>query len=135
LEPEEILDRRLVKKGNKSYLQVLIKWSTMKEDMATWEDYEVLRQRFPDAAAWGQAAFQGGRDVRNPSYTPSWAWACLPLSWAWALLAINDSCKYTKFRNEETIQKHHELNGSGFFFSHLGSDSSSPSMLALVSSY
>jgi ribosomal protein L21E len=63
LEPKEILDRRLVKKGNKSYLQVLIKWSTMKEDMATWEDYEVVRQRFPDAAAWGQAASQGEASV------------------------------------------------------------------------
>ncbi|KAK1602459.1 hypothetical protein QYE76_071987 [Lolium multiflorum] len=63
LEPEEILDRRLVKKGNKSYLQVLIKWSTMKEDMATWEDYEVVRQRFPDAAAWGQVATQGEASV------------------------------------------------------------------------
>lgn len=43
LEPEEILDRCLVKKANASYLQVLIKWSMMPVNMATWEDYEVLR--------------------------------------------------------------------------------------------
>jgi hypothetical protein len=63
LEPEEILDRRLVKKGNKSYLQVLIKWSTLKADMATWEAYDVVRQRFSDAVAWGQAATQGEASV------------------------------------------------------------------------
>jgi hypothetical protein len=36
-----------------------------------------IRQVWIDAAAWGQAAFQGWRDVRNPSYTSSWAgtWA------------------------------------------------------------
>jgi hypothetical protein len=63
LEPEEILDRRLVKKANASYLQVLIKWSTMPATMATWEDYEVLRLRFPDAAAWGHTASQGDGSV------------------------------------------------------------------------
>jgi hypothetical protein len=51
LEPEEILDRRLVKKANASYLQVLIKWSTIPASMATSEDYNVLRERFPLAVA------------------------------------------------------------------------------------
>lgn len=63
LEPEEILDRRLIKKDNAAYLQVLIKWSSMPPSMATWEDYDVLRQRFPGAAAWGQAATQGDGGV------------------------------------------------------------------------
>jgi hypothetical protein len=44
LEPEEILDQRLVKHDNVAYLQVLIKWSTMPMSMATWEDDGVLRQ-------------------------------------------------------------------------------------------
>ena len=63
LQPDEILDRRLIKKDNAAYLQVLIKWSTLPASLATWEDYDVLRQRFPDAAAWGQAATQGGASV------------------------------------------------------------------------
>jgi hypothetical protein len=63
LEPEKILDRRLVKRANASYLQVLIKWSNMPETMATWEDDVVLRQRLPEAAAWGQAGSQGGASV------------------------------------------------------------------------
>jgi hypothetical protein len=60
LTPQEILDRRL---DNASYLQVLIKWSSMPASMATWEDWTVLRERYPDAAAWGQAAFQGDGSV------------------------------------------------------------------------
>ena len=65
LEHEQILDRRLVKKANAPCLQVLIKWSTLSPTLATWEDYEVLRARFPDAAAWGQAASQGGDSVTH----------------------------------------------------------------------
>lgn len=53
--PEEVLDRRLVKKGNAPYLQVLVKWSGVPTTSATWEDYEVIKAKFPDAPAWGQA--------------------------------------------------------------------------------
>uniref|UniRef100_A0A0A8YMH7 Uncharacterized protein n=1 Tax=Arundo donax TaxID=35708 RepID=A0A0A8YMH7_ARUDO len=31
--------------------------------MATWEDYYVIKERCPSAAAWGHAASQGGGDV------------------------------------------------------------------------
>lgn len=60
LEPEKILDRRLTKKGNTAITQVLIKWHKLPEDMATWEDYYVLKTMFPSAAAWGHAASQEG---------------------------------------------------------------------------
>lgn len=63
LQPEEILDRRLIKKGNTAYLQVLIKWTSLPSAMATWEDYSVLRERYPHSAAWGQAASQGVASV------------------------------------------------------------------------
>jgi hypothetical protein len=53
--PEEILDRRLVRKGNQAVPQVLIRWSGVPVESATWEDYYVLKKRFPDAIAWGQA--------------------------------------------------------------------------------
>ncbi|XP_073358271.1 uncharacterized protein [Aegilops tauschii subsp. strangulata] len=61
--PEEILDRRLVKKGNAAHLQVLIKWSNVPVEAATWEDYEVLKVKFPDAPAWGHAGSQGEGNV------------------------------------------------------------------------
>jgi hypothetical protein len=44
-------------------LQGLIKWSGMPRSLATWEDLEALRHRFPRAPAWGQAGSKGGGDV------------------------------------------------------------------------
>ena len=38
--------------------------------MATWEDYEVLRRRVPNAAAWGQAGSQEGASV-TPDVPPA----------------------------------------------------------------
>lgn len=66
--PEQVLDRRLVKKGNTAILQVFIKWSGLPDTSATWEDYNVLRTRFPNAPAWGQAGTSAGGTVR-PSTT------------------------------------------------------------------
>ena len=38
LEPEQVLERRLVKKGNAAIPQVLIKWTRLPATSATWED-------------------------------------------------------------------------------------------------
>ena len=63
--PEQILDRRLVKKGNAAIPQVLIKWKDIPATSATWEDYYACKQCFPDAIAWGQAISIGGDDVTH----------------------------------------------------------------------
>jgi hypothetical protein len=42
---------------------VLIRWSLLPDDATTWEDYNVLRQRYPNAIAWGQASLEGGANV------------------------------------------------------------------------
>ena len=61
------MSKRLVSKGVRPVQQVLIKWSSWPESMATWEDLEALRQRFPSAPAWGQAgSLQGGRVTTVP---------------------------------------------------------------------
>ena len=56
--PERILQRR-VSAGDRSALQGLIKWSGLPVSLATWENLESLRQRFPMAPTWGQVASQG----------------------------------------------------------------------------
>jgi hypothetical protein len=61
--PEAVLHRRLVKKGNCAVPQVLVKWTNMPETSATWEDWHVMKTRFPDAVAWGQSTAQAGGDV------------------------------------------------------------------------
>jgi hypothetical protein len=50
-------------------VQVLVQWSGSSSATATWEDFEALKHQFPMAAAWGQAAFQGRRNV-TPSSSP-----------------------------------------------------------------
>lgn len=61
--PEQVLDRRLVKKGNRAIPQVLIKWSKLPVHAATWEDYYVVKPRLPHALAWGQASSAAGGGV------------------------------------------------------------------------
>ncbi|XBI34686.1 hypothetical protein VPH35_120464 [Triticum aestivum] len=65
LQPVTILARRLVKKGNSSVLQVQVQWSSLSPDSATWEDYSVLRHRYPTAPCWDEdsASAQGGANV------------------------------------------------------------------------
>lgn len=63
LQPEAILDRRLVKKGNNAVPQVLIKWTKLPTASPTWEDWYVIKERFKSATAWGQAAAEEGGDV------------------------------------------------------------------------
>jgi hypothetical protein len=43
LEPELILERRLSKRGNAAVTHVLVKWSGLPAEMATWEDFHVLK--------------------------------------------------------------------------------------------
>jgi hypothetical protein len=61
--PEHILDRRMVKKDNAATTQVLVKWSQLPEESATWEDYYQLRERFPDAPCWEAVPISGGESV------------------------------------------------------------------------
>ena len=67
--PARVLDRRLVQRGNKSIAQVLVKWGRSPESMATWEDQETLKQNFPRAPAWGQAASVPGGIVSDSAAT------------------------------------------------------------------
>ena len=63
LAPEAVLDRRLVKKGNWAIVQVLVKWNHLPPSSVTWEDYYVVKNRFPKSLAWGQASSEVGGDV------------------------------------------------------------------------
>lgn len=61
--PEKVLDWRLVKKGNAAISQVLIKWTNVPEESATWEDWDTLKAKFPVILTWGQASSSGGGPI------------------------------------------------------------------------
>ena len=63
--PVEVLDNRQKVKANRVVDQVLVRWSSDGLD-PTWEDRDELQSRFPYAAAWSQAATQGGEGVSTP---------------------------------------------------------------------
>lgn len=67
--PQQILERRLVKKGNAAVPQIKVRWSGLSDDAVTWEDYHVLQQCYPEAEIWKEAASQGGEGVAPPSPT------------------------------------------------------------------
>jgi hypothetical protein len=60
----------MVRRGATTVSQVLIQWDRQPESLATWEDTDALRQHFPAAPAWGQAASQGEGIVSDPRKSP-----------------------------------------------------------------
>lgn len=61
--PELVLDNRLKNKNNRVVRQLLIKWSGMPAEMATWEDEDEVRTLLPDASACGKAEKLGRKNV------------------------------------------------------------------------
>lgn len=47
-EPESILDRMIVKRGNCAATKVLVKWKHQLVEEATWEFFHDLKKQFPD---------------------------------------------------------------------------------------
>lgn len=47
-EPEEILDRKMVKRRHRAATKVLVKWKHLPREMATWEFYYDLLKKYPN---------------------------------------------------------------------------------------
>ncbi|WOG95792.1 hypothetical protein DCAR_0415120 [Daucus carota subsp. sativus] len=56
IEPVAVLDRQLVKKGNRPATRVLIQWTNGGRDEATWELWEDIHKKFPKFDPWGQGS-------------------------------------------------------------------------------
>jgi hypothetical protein len=67
--PEKVLQTRQVSRRRKLLEQALIKWSGLPASLATWENVAELKERFPRAPAWGQAAAKGKGNVMSPTPT------------------------------------------------------------------
>lgn len=46
--PEQILERKMVKRGRIAATKVLVKWKNVPIEQATWEFYQDLLQQFPE---------------------------------------------------------------------------------------
>jgi hypothetical protein len=57
---EQILEHRMIKRGNTAIPQVKIKWRGLPDSATTWEDYYVIKAQFPSAPAWRLAASEAG---------------------------------------------------------------------------
>ena len=64
VQPQGFLDFRTVSKGCSNLSQILVQWDELPGSLTTWEEVNDLRRRFPRCAAWGQAAFREGGNVR-----------------------------------------------------------------------
>jgi hypothetical protein len=67
VEPEDILERRMVRSGNTAATQIRVKWSGLDDAHATWEDYDLLKLKFPNAELWERDRSQGGDSVTPAS--------------------------------------------------------------------
>jgi hypothetical protein len=65
--PVKVLQKRVITHDLKPVAQVLIQWSDLPAAMATWEDMESIKHRFPSAPAWGQAGSKDPGDVTTMS--------------------------------------------------------------------
>jgi Chromo (CHRromatin Organisation MOdifier) domain len=57
--PVVILGRRMTPRKNKPVPQVLIRWYTLPDFDATWEDYEDMRMQFPEFVAEDSSNVKG----------------------------------------------------------------------------
>jgi hypothetical protein len=56
--PVQVLQSRFVTYGSSQVKQVMVKWSSMSADLATWEDAKSWKQKFQCSPAWGQTGVQ-----------------------------------------------------------------------------
>ena len=71
VQPLAVLASRSIQRGGVAVPQVQVIWDTASPPSMTWEDKNSLRQRFPQALAWGQASSQGGGHVTAQPMTDS----------------------------------------------------------------
>jgi hypothetical protein len=65
LQPEMLLGTRWRRQGASSICQVLVRWKGLPDALATWENKDELKCRFPEYPAWGQAGSHGEGNVMD----------------------------------------------------------------------
>ena len=58
--PERILETRNYLRNGVAVKQLLIQWTGMEDELATWEDEQELKAKFPEAPAWVKPVVKRG---------------------------------------------------------------------------
>jgi hypothetical protein len=66
--PVQILAHTLRRRGGYTQHMIKVRWSNQPAALETWESEAHLRQCFPRAPAWGQAAVQAEGNVTTTGY-------------------------------------------------------------------
>jgi hypothetical protein len=61
--PGQVIDVKDMMFGGKLKQRLLVQWEKQPVSMATWEDADDMKRRYP--TAWGQAVVKGGDNVMN----------------------------------------------------------------------
>jgi transposase InsO family protein len=61
LYPAQILERRAIKRNNVAVPQILVSWTNLPAEDASWEDYDDIAVRFPQFILEDKNRFEGGR--------------------------------------------------------------------------
>ena len=62
----KVLDRRTTKLRTRTIEELLIQWSNLPPDVATWDDLTTIQSQFPEfPLSWGQDVFKGTGNVTN----------------------------------------------------------------------
>ncbi|WVZ17409.1 hypothetical protein V8G54_010391, partial [Vigna mungo] len=59
LQPEKILDSRVIVRGAEQIPQVLVQWESTKPELATWEDALLLQQSYPSLTLEDKGVLKG----------------------------------------------------------------------------
>ncbi|KAH9734507.1 hypothetical protein KPL71_017399 [Citrus sinensis] len=73
LKPDYIVDARWLKRGSKFVEQSLVRWKRLPREEATWEDTDVIKQRFPHMTLVLKGPLYGGginKEPRKSKRTP-----------------------------------------------------------------
>lgn len=66
VQPSRICGSRMIRRGGKQIPQVQLEWEGISSSCTCWEPLFAVVAAYPDAPAWGQAAFSGEGNVTTP---------------------------------------------------------------------
>lgn len=65
VEPDQVLDRKMIKRGDTVVAEILVQWKDIPYEQATWKDFAKIKFRFPTFLLCGQERFLRREEYYN----------------------------------------------------------------------